>query len=123
ELDLARHDARVAPLDDLVDAWWRECLLRGAVGVVANAAAASEAERRRLAVLLDPLPGVIAATAAPGGLDLGLRRPVVRVPFPIPDAATRRRVWARAVGADAELDLDLLAGRYRLGAGAIERSV
>jgi hypothetical protein len=123
ELDLVRHDARAAALDDVVDAWWRECLLRGGVGLVANCHALADAERRRLAVLLDPLPGVIAAIAPHGGLDLGLRRPVVRVRFPIPDAATRHRLWARAADGEPDVDLDLLAGRYHLGAGAIDRSV
>jgi len=123
ELDLTRHDARAATLDAVVHAWWRECMLRCGVALVANCHALADDERRRLAMLLDRLPGVVVAIAPPGGLDLRLGRPVLRVRFPIPDAATRHRLWARAAGDGSDLDLELLAGRYQLGAGAIDRSV
>jgi SpoVK/Ycf46/Vps4 family AAA+-type ATPase len=105
-------------------AWWRECLLGDAVPLLANLDAAPESERRRLALLLDEMPGVVVATSGQNGPELGLRRPLVRVPVAVPAAVTRRELWKRALGRDAaKIDLDLIARRYRTGASGIARAV
>jgi AAA+ superfamily predicted ATPase len=60
------------------------------------------------------------------GIETGVTRPQLRVDWPAPDTATRRRLWESALGdraAGVADDLDGLALRYRLGAGGIERAV
>jgi hypothetical protein len=122
-LDMERWTPR-QPLEAAVTAWWRECLLGDAVPLVAHVDAVPEPERRRLALLLDEIPGVLAVTARQLPPELVLRRPVLRVPVSLPSAATRRALWQASLGQGADsVDLDLLARRYRTGEEGIARAV
>jgi hypothetical protein len=75
-----------------------------------------------LGAFLDTVPGPIVVTSAMPALDLGTDRPIVRVRWPLPDSPIRRLLWDRAADAPTG-DLDLVAHRYRVGAGVIQRAV
>jgi hypothetical protein len=127
ELDLARWDPRMAPLESMIGAWRRECLLRGGVGVISGLETIADGERRSLALLLVDAPGPVAITARPEAVPLGGPRSSLRVPLATPGPVARRLAWSAAL-AHAEvdtrtIDLDLLARRYRLGEPGIARAV
>ena len=68
--------------------------------------------------------GVILATNLRNNMDDAfLRRLDVLIEFPFPEPADRRRLWRRLVPAEApitdDVDLDLLADRFRLTGGSI----
>lgn len=132
---LALDIARTAPTDaataEAVAALRRECVLRGAVAVICHVDELADGEAstrlRTLGRLLDQFPGPVVVTSARRGLDLGTRRRVLRIGWPIPDTATRMALWRHFIGtAGAHLtdeDLAPLAMRHALGAAAIERAV
>jgi hypothetical protein len=131
-LDVARLPPTPQAVEHGLAALLRECILRGAVPLIASVddliAGESEvsARMRTLARAIDGAAGVIACTAGVAGVDLGVSRPQLRVSLPVPDTATRRQLWDRALAGGPrppDDDLDLLSMRYRLGAGAIERAV
>ncbi len=131
-IDVSRLAPTAQAIELGVAALMRECALRGAVPLIAGVDDLLAAEgdvsprMRALARAVDGARGVVACTAGVAGLDLGVARPSVRVSLPVPDTATRRALWDRALAgrpAAADDELDLLAMRYRLGAGAIERAV
>ena len=67
-----------------------------------------------------------AVTSGRPGVELPVDRPLVRLRWELPDTATRRALWVRALGSDAtrlSAELDGVAVRYRLGAGGIARAV
>ncbi|HVV87589.1 MAG TPA: ATP-binding protein, partial [Kofleriaceae bacterium] len=82
-------------------------------------------ERARvLAQFLDGARGPVVLVSTRAGVDVGARLPSVRVDWPVPDVATRIRLWTAAVGAPADDGGDhQLAVRFPLGAGAIRRAV
>ena len=75
-----------------------------------------------LGAFLDAITGPIVVTSAVPALDLGTERPIVRVAWPLPESATRRRLWERAADHPTG-DLDIVAHRYHVGAGVIQRAV
>jgi SpoVK/Ycf46/Vps4 family AAA+-type ATPase len=124
--------ARVAPgaLDATLAAVMRECLLTDAIPVIAEIddLTAKEGEinpdLRTLARAIETAPGPIAVTSRMPGVDLGVAdRRIARVPWPVPETASRRQLWLQALGDDATSlqpgELDQLSLRYRLGAGGI----
>ncbi len=129
-------DARRLPGDEpslgaALVALRRECLLRGAIPLVANIDDLTGAEPdrnpalRTLARTVDGIDGAVVLTSARPGLDLGFERNVLRVDWPVADTATRRALWQRALGDEAAGitdDLDRLSLRYRLGPGGIARA-
>ncbi len=130
-IDVRRLSGEARALDDALAALRRECLLRGAVALVANIddLTGSESARnpalRTLARTIDSMEGAVVLTSARPGLDLGLERNVLRVDWPVADTTTRRALWERALGADAAGVGDALDGlslRYRLGPGGIARA-
>jgi hypothetical protein len=104
----------------------RETCLGDGVPVVANADRfGSDEARNLLARFVEEVPGPIAVTAASGGLDLPVTRPVFRLRWNVPEAALRRRLWVQLAGDTGEPggELDGLALRYRVGPAAIARAV
>ena len=102
----------------------RELVLRDGVPVIADADAADgDDARRAIARFVAAHRGPLAITCGRGGIDLGGETPVVRVRWGTPDVATRRRLWERALGDGAGLDLDAIAQRFPLGPAAIRRAV
>jgi AAA+ superfamily predicted ATPase len=108
----------------------RESLLRGAVPVVAGvddlgSGEGGRDERTRvLAQFVDAARAPVVLVSARPGVDLGARLPSVRIEWPVPDVATRLRLWSTLVGGGEPADrLQQLATRFPLGAGAIQRAV
>jgi hypothetical protein len=130
-LDLARTAPTEAATAEAVAALRRECVLRGSIPVICHVDELVDGENgarlRTLGRLLDQFPGAVVVTSARPGLDLGTRRRVLRIAWPIPDTATRLALWRHSIGsAGAHLgdeELAPLALRHALGAGAIERAV
>ncbi len=131
-LDLRRVPRDVPALEVALAGLRRECRLTNALPVVANVdqlwedATESDAAVRTLARFIDAMPGPFAATAGRPGLELPVTRTLARVRWTVPETATRRAIWGRALGGLAggvAADLDGIAMRYRLGAGSIERAV
>jgi hypothetical protein len=123
-VDFARVGAR--QVEAAIAALVREATLRGAVPVLANLDAVRASELSELGVVLGHLlaavDGPIGITAADAGLDLrAMARPVLRQPWPLPDASTRRQLWAAALADTplSALELDQLAARYAFGSDAI----
>ena len=123
---------RIAPgtLEATLSAQIRECLLNDAIPVIAEVDELTAAEGqvsaglRAVARAIETAPGPIAVTSRMPGVDLGVAtRQLVRVRWPVPDTASRRALWADALGDDAAAipptELDQVALRYRLGAGGI----
>jgi len=121
--------ARVAPrqAEGVLEAVLREALLLDAIPVLANLdelwarLPPDDEVLLRLALRLDALHGPLAITASVPAIDLRARRRVLlRARWPRPDARTRRALWTSALGeAGPAAELDLIAHRYELGAGAI----
>ena len=119
-----------AALGPLLLALRRESLLRGAVPVIVGleelaAGEGSRDERGRiLAHFLDASRGPVVLVSTRPGVDLGARLPSVRVEWPVPDVATRIRLWSALVGAEVgDAEGHQLAQRFPLGAGAVRRAV
>ena len=127
-LDLARIAA--ASLAEALVALRRECLLRDAVPVLANAdlvlGEERVNERQLIGSFVDGITGALIATTTVRGVDLGTTRAVVRVPWEVANNEIRVELWARAVraiGATVAGDLAPLAHRYQVGPAAIQRAV
>jgi len=123
-------DARRVPpaaLERVLAALHRESVLSATTPVVADIDDLVDAEPgagprlRLLAMALDRAPGPVAVISSVPGLEIPTQRRILRVPFPAPDTATRRALWARTPEV-AALELDGIALRYRLGAGGIARA-
>jgi MoxR-like ATPase len=132
QLDVTRLGPSVAELTEAFTALRRECLLSDALPLVANVEdlISGESERgarlRALAQLFDETPIPLFVTSTRGGVELGTERRVLRVALPVPETKVRRDLWLAALGGEAHanlVDLNLLAVRYRVGAGRIERAV
>ena len=128
-VELARAPTAAA-LGTLLMALRRESLLRGAVPVVVGfeELAVGEGPRderaRIMAQFLDGARGPVVLISTKPGVDVGTRLPSVRVEWPVPDVATRIRLWTAQVGAEVGDGADhQLAQRFPLGAGAIRRAV
>ena len=81
---------------------------------------------QELAAILDRWPGSVALTTSQAGIDVGTRKPTVRVRWPVPRAPLRRELWATMgarEGVPPKGDLHRLAHRYELGPGGIARAV
>ncbi len=123
-IDFARVPQRLAVA--AVTALKREALLADAVPVLANL---DELTSRlqpgdeiglAIAAALDAHDGPLVITTSTPGLEAhAVRRSVVRARWPIPDIATRRALWADALPALPGGDLDVVAMRYRFGAGGV----
>jgi len=131
-LDLRRLPPRAAALEAALVGLGRECLLRDAIPVVTEADAIGSGPEETAAALhavarqLDDIPGAAVLVSARPGLELPVQRPIVRISYGVPHTATRQALWQRAVAGlpgSATLDLGLLAIRYRLGPGGIQRAV
>jgi hypothetical protein len=123
----------VTALENALIALGRECLLTGAIPLIAEVDdlapgegldASAAARLRALARAVDEMRGIVVLTTSLPGMDFGAQRRLLRVTWPVPDTTTRRLLWAQALGHDAgHADLDGVAHRYRLGAGGIRRAV
>jgi hypothetical protein len=108
----------------------RETLLRPGLPVLANADYAVGEEprelRRRICEFINHAEGPLVITVAVPGTDLGTRRPLVRIPWDVPNSDVRARLWTSAVhsiGASLQSDITAHAHRYRVGPDAIQRAV
>ena len=124
-VDLLQHPPGAEALVDVLVALRRECLLRGAIPLIAGLddVAGGEARDGRVRVIaqfLDSARGPVVLVTSRPGIDVGARLPSVRVAWPVPDVATRIRLWSALAGAGDHTDL---AVRFALGAGAIARAV
>ncbi|HET7503626.1 MAG TPA: ATP-binding protein [Kofleriaceae bacterium] len=124
--------ARLGPaqLESGLVALARESLLRPELPVLANIdhtlGEGARDERRLIGGFLDRLDGPLVVTTTVPGVDLGTRRPLVRIAWAAADTAVRIALWTRAVeaaGATLAGDISDLAHRYRVGPAAIERAV
>jgi ATPase family associated with various cellular activities (AAA)/Winged helix domain, variant len=131
-LELRRLPHGLPALEAALIALRRECRLQDAIPLVADIDELTGDDGddgvalRRLATVIDDVPGAFAITSSRAGLELPVVRPLVRVRWSTPETATRRALWLRELGDDAaRLDphLDGLAVRYRMGAGGIARAV
>jgi hypothetical protein len=73
--------------------------------------------------LLDETPISVIVTSCVPGLDLDTERSILRVTMPVADVKARSIHWQRALDGNADVDVDLLSIRYRVGAGGIRRAV
>ncbi|MEO8703715.1 MAG: ATP-binding protein [Kofleriaceae bacterium] len=130
QLDASRVRS-TAELESGFHALRRECLLAGALPLVSHVdelfpAGGDTGAARGLFRLLDETPIPVLLTSSTIGLEIACEREIVRMTLPSSDATARKAIWSRAVtdvgGDPAELDLDLLATRYALGAGSIQRA-
>lgn len=130
-LDLTRVQPSIAGLDAALLALRRECVIRDAIPLIAEAhdvvsGPEEQAGRlRRLSLFLDETAGPVVITTSRSGLDLGTSRRCLRVDWPAPEYATRRQLWVDTLGSEAEAlgsELDAVAHRYRLGPGGIRRA-
>jgi hypothetical protein len=109
----------------------REVALRDAIPVIANldelwsTLPPRDATILAFAELLDRFPMPVVITVGRAGLEVPTRRrAILRQAWPVPDAVTRRTLWAHALdGAMADGQLDTLSMRYALGAGGIKTAV
>lgn len=128
-------DLRQLPKDEAIRAaalvgLRRECRLRDAIPLVANVDELLGGEDasfalHTLARAIDAWRGRFVVTTSVACPDLGIDRTAIRVAWNVPDVATRRRLWVRALGPEAELtgrELDDLAFRYALGPDGIARA-
>ncbi len=130
-LDVRRLPPSVEALERAVIALRRECLLTGAVPLIAevddlNSDGENATRMRALARAIDDTPGLVALTTGQPGIDFGSHRRLLRVTWPVPDTTTRHALWGQALASDAAPlggDLDMVAHRYRLGAGGVRRAV
>ncbi len=131
-IDATRVPDSADSAQEALEALGRECVLSGAVPIIANVDAWTDEHRRRpdlirrLISFIRARAGVTVLTAREGGINVPLDLPVVRFRWGLADLETRRRQWAAAIGdCDDELanQLRALAHRYRLGPGGIERAV
>ncbi|MDQ3365967.1 MAG: ATP-binding protein [Myxococcota bacterium] len=128
QLDVTRLSPASADLERSFIALRRECLLDDAMPLVAQIddLASHEADGsgrlRVLGRLLDETPISVILTSSVAGLDLGTERRVLRVTMPVPGITARAELWQRMIGDTSEVDLELVAVRYRLGAGGIRRA-
>ena len=126
-LELRRLPRRAAVLEAALVGLRRECRLRDAIPVLADAEELlgddGPALARTVARAIDAWDGPFVVTTAIAGIEIPVARTLVRMRWPVPDVATRRALWARAAPAVPADALDGLAMRYRLGAGGIARAV
>jgi len=129
-IELARLAPGNAALEDAMAALTRETVLGDAVAILVGADRLAHdgdhgAPARILARALDGLPVPTAVVTLERGHELATQRPVVRVTMPVPGVATRRLLWDHVLGSGAATpeERDLLAMRYRLGAGGIGGAV
>lgn len=130
-IDIKRTPPTDAATEQAVGALRRESLLRGAIPLICHiddlVDAEGEGRLRAVGRLLDDFPGPVVVTSTRRGLDLGTRRRVLRIAWPIPDTSTRLALWRHYIGtAGAHLDdqdLAPIALRHVLGAGGIYRAV
>ncbi|HLL22528.1 MAG TPA: ATP-binding protein, partial [Kofleriaceae bacterium] len=121
--------ARVPPrhAERVLAALRREAMLLGAVPVLANLdelwsrLAPGDETLLALAAILDAWDGPLVVTATTAGVELrSERRTQLHARWPLPDPITRRTLWENAIGdAIGDVDLDVIAHRYDLGAGGI----
>jgi hypothetical protein len=131
-LDLRRLPSGIPALELALIGLRRECRLRDAVPLIADldelVGPDGDASRalRMVARVIDDIPGPFVVTVGRRGFELPVARSLVRVHWAVPDTATRRALWLRALGPDAaavDRELDDLALRYRLGAGGVARAI
>ncbi|MBL9015993.1 MAG: ATP-binding protein [Myxococcales bacterium] len=130
QIDVARLFGGDSDLERALVALRRECLLDGALPLIARVddlngleGGEDRSRLRLLARFLDETPISAIVTSSVPGMDLGVEREVLRVSMPAPDTTTRRIMWEQALGGAPDVDIDLIASRYRVGAGAISRAV
>jgi len=129
-LDLANLSPSPDSLGEALVALRREAALRGAIPVIAgidelvSAEGGKDARMRLLAQHLNQSDGPVVLVSSWRGADVGAQLPAVRIEWPIPDVAARRALWHQlACAADGGAELDLIAHRFPLGAGAIRRAI
>jgi hypothetical protein len=130
-LDASRVSADLPTLEATMIALRRECVLGDAIPIVAelDSLGHTDAERRRalhvVAQAIDDMRVPAVVTVRDSGAQIVTRRPLARVRWSVPDAATRRSLWQRSLADDAPniAGLDETALRYRMGAGGIQRAV
>jgi hypothetical protein len=126
---------RLAPDERVIEAAMvalrRECRLRDAAALIANVdelvggGERTHGAMRVLARGIDAWRGPIAITTSAACTELLVARAPTRIRWTVPDVATRRRLWQRALGGAADpVDhaLDDLSARYALGAGGVARA-
>lgn len=111
-IDATRLPASVADLERAFVALRRECLLNGALPLVAHvdvlAARDGQGDERLrcLAGLLDETPIPVVVTSTAPGIDLGTARGILRITMPVADTKARAVLWQRVLGESKNVDLD-----------------
>jgi hypothetical protein len=130
-VDVRRLPQTSGALEQALGALRRECVLRGAVPVIAEVDDLIEGgpdgggRMRTLGRILDDFPGVAVVTGSRVGIEIPVSRSLLRVDWPVADTATRQALWTQYLAGDADqlaAELAELALRYRLGAGGIEKA-
>ncbi|TMQ16225.1 MAG: ATP-binding protein [Deltaproteobacteria bacterium] len=134
-IDLANLAPSPDSLRDALVALRREAALRGAVAVIAgieelmSAEGGKDPRMRLLAQHLNTASEPVVLVSSWRGIDVGVQLPAVRIDWPIPDVAARAALWRDLAGAitgaagDGAAEIDLIAHRFPMGAGAIRRAV
>jgi hypothetical protein len=130
-VDLANLAPSPDSLRDALIALRREAALRGAVAVIAgieelmSAEGGKDPRMRLLAQHLNAASEPVVLVSSWRGIDVGTQLPAVRIEWTIPEVAARGELWRELAGATtgAAGDIDLIAHRFPMGAGAIRRAV
>ncbi|HEY0479955.1 MAG TPA: ATP-binding protein [Kofleriaceae bacterium] len=130
-LDLANLSPSPDSLSEALIVLRREAALRGATRVIAgieelmSAEGGKDPRMRLLAQHLNQSDEPVVLVSSWRGIDVGAQLPAVRIEWPIPDVTTRGELWRELACAPAETaaELDLIAHRFPLGAGAIRRAI
>jgi len=126
-LDLERVTRSASAVGDALAALGRECVLRGAIPLVAGAndVAGNEAEvvtrRREVLRFADRIAGPVLVTTSIVLPHLETSRPVYRLEVALPPPRTRAVLWRQALG-DNAIDagaIERAAVRFPIGPGAI----
>lgn len=100
----------------------RETELSDVLPVVADLDRIGEHGAQLVLAFVEQFPSTLVVISSQIGIPLGTSRAVVRVRWPVPDAAIRRALWDALADHPAG-DLDVIAQRYRVGPGPIARAV
>jgi hypothetical protein len=125
-LDCSRIDGTVSGFDHTLVSLFREASLSDAIAVIVApeelVGEGADGRQRSLARRIDQSPVPVVVVTTREGFEIRSSRPIVRIPWSVPDAAARFALWRDAAGDFDASARAALAERYRIGAGAISRA-
>ena len=129
EIDLRRFEGTAEAMAAGLRSLSREHALVNALPVLSSLGElggnANDPRRHELLRFLDGIASTVIGVTEQAGITLPVAKRVVRITWPTPDARSRRDMWPRVLPATSAVtaaQLDELAYRYDLGAGAIRRA-